>query len=47
MKKDVTSFTRYFAILIIVFVVWLWMIHDIKNENPIFRMIFSMDEPSL
>jgi hypothetical protein len=46
MKKDVTSFTRYFAILIAVFVVWLFMIHDLKKE-PVFRELFGMETKSL
>lgn len=46
MKSDVTTFTRYFALLILIFVVWLFMIHNLRDE-PVFRQIFGTEEKTL
>ncbi len=46
MKKDVTTFTRYFILLIIVFIVWLFLLHDLRQQTN-FRYIFGNEESSL
>ena len=40
MKKDVTSFTRYLLLLIIVFVVWLVFLHKL-SKDPNFKTFFG------
>lgn len=46
MKWDVTTFTRYFAILIIVFVMWLYLINHGRVQTFI-REIFETEHSSL
>jgi preprotein translocase subunit SecG len=40
MKKDVTTFTRYILILLIVFLVWLFLLHKMKKDD-IFMNFFG------
>lgn len=46
MKKDVTTFTRYLVILIIIFVLWLFLIYKFRKED-VFRSLFGLKNNSL
>jgi hypothetical protein len=46
MKKDVTTFTRYFFLLLIVFIVWIIMIHYV-SKSPDFATFFGTNQSSL
>lgn len=46
MKQDVTSFTRYFFILILVFVFWLCLIYS-KNVHTVLNQLFGVESNSL
>lgn len=46
MRSDVTSFTRYFVILIVVFIAWLFMLKDFREERT-FRQLFGIEEKTL
>ena len=46
MKKDVTAFSRYILLLLIVFVVWLVLIHKL-SKDPNFSTFFGDTKSTL
>ena len=46
MRKDTTTFTRYFFMLLIVFVLWLIMMHRI-SKTPEFADFFGLQRDTL
>lgn len=46
MKKDVTAFSRYVLLLLIVFVVWLVLIHKLRKD-PNFATFFGDSKSTL
>ena len=46
MKKDVTTFTRYFFLLLFVFIFWLILIHHV-SKSPDFANFFGTKDNTL
>lgn len=46
MSKDVTTITRYFVLLLVVFVLWLFLLHHM-TKYPNVQHFFGLDESRL
>lgn len=46
MKKDITTFTRYLLLLIIVFVVWLIILHKSRNDDSFSTFFGKSKKPN-
>ncbi len=46
MRKDGPTVTRYFVLLLLIFVAWLFVINDIKDDRN-FKILFDIHDSSL